>query len=211
MPYFLYKNRVNISKASEIIFLKKLALVRLQLQGKILGMLQEQSGWISGGTGENNIKHENSGKYNLQGKAGEEKPEQGLDNSPHVHKKKLWESNQVFLCIPCAVGSLCSRKIFLMKKAFENWRNFFRKAVKSLVPKVFREVFRKSLDRSCRCSPSWELEEGVEQGQPNQQFELDFSIFSLPISHTLETVMIFTCSWESILLCLITLLYFVYC
>lgn len=74
-------------------------------------------------------------------------------------KKKLWESNQVFLCIPCAVGSLCSRKNLLMEKAFKNWKNFFRKAVKSLVPQAYR-----SSDRSCRCSPSWELEKGVEQG-----------------------------------------------
>lgn len=95
---------------------KKLALVRLQLQGKILGMLQEQSGWISGGAGESNRKHENSGKCDLRGKAGEEKPEQGLNNSPHVHKKKLWDSNQVSLCIPSAVGSLCSRKDFVMEK-----------------------------------------------------------------------------------------------
>lgn len=133
-------------------------------------MLQEQSGWISGGTGESNIKHENCAKCDLQGKARQEKPEQGLDNSPHVHKEKLWESNQIFLCIPCAAGSLCSRKNFLMEKAFENWKNFFRKTVKSLVP----EVWRNSSDRSCRCSPSWELEGGVEQweGQPDYQSKL---------------------------------------
>lgn len=75
-------------------------------------------------------------------------------------KKKLWESNQVFLCIPCAVGSLCSRKNLLMEKEFENWKNFFRKAVKSPVPQAYR-----SSDRSCRCSPSWEQ----GQGQPNSQ------------------------------------------
>lgn len=81
-----------------------------------MGKLQEQSGWVSGGTGENNIKHENFGKCDLQGKAGEEKPGQGLGNSPLVHKEKLQQSNQVFLCIPCVVDSARSRKNFLMEK-----------------------------------------------------------------------------------------------
>jgi len=85
MPYFLYKNRINISEAYETMLLKNLAFVKLQLQGSIMGtMLQEESGLISGSTEESSMKHQNSGKCNVQGKAGEEKPEQGLDNSPHI-------------------------------------------------------------------------------------------------------------------------------
>lgn len=83
-------------------------------------------------------------------------------------------------------------KNFLTEKAFENRRNF-RKAEKSAVPKVFRN----SLERSCRCSPAWELEEGMEQGGGSQTItpnQLYFSIISLPISHTLGKVMIFACS-----------------
>lgn len=90
-------------------------------------------------------------------------------------KKKLWESNQVFLCIPCAVGSLCSRKNLLMEKAFENWKNFFRKAVKSPVPQAYR-----SSDRSCRCSPSW------EQGWGSQTLSLNelYFCYFLAYLHT---------------------------
>lgn len=66
-----------------------MVFVKLQLQGSILGtLLQEKCDFDSRST-EERIKQQSSGKCDLQGKAEEEKPEQGLDNSLHIHKKQL--------------------------------------------------------------------------------------------------------------------------
>lgn len=87
MAHFLYKTRISISKAYETVLLKNFAFVKFQLPGNILGTAhEEESGLIKGHTEENNMKHRSSGKCDLQGKAGEETSEQGLDKQLQIQK-----------------------------------------------------------------------------------------------------------------------------
>lgn len=66
-----------------------MVFVKLKLKGNILGTLLKEKCDFGSRSTEEYMKQQSSGKCDLQGKAEEEKPEQELDNSLHIHKKLL--------------------------------------------------------------------------------------------------------------------------